>query len=253
MFADLVEPASAPTVYLVTGHAGTGKTTLLRTAAFDIASEFKVPVLIHIPGTPLDVRVLGAVVDEKEPKRIIVIVQHAADYVREIERFIEENRRLKLPVSLVLEERKNQWGVAAATATKRLAPVEIELGSVSDTEIRAILEALEKWKCFGKLTGSTFEYQRDHFVSLADKELLVALRELTSPDSSFDAIVRNEYHGIPSAIAQRAYVYVSALGQVGLYLRYEHLIRNPDLRYDQLGSDVFKPTDGILISGGILR
>lgn len=250
LFADLIEPSSPASVYLVTGHAGTGKTTLLRTVAYDVAHDFGVPVLVHIPSTPLDARLLAAMADDKNPQRILVIIHHAADQIREIERFLDEIRRLKLPVSVALEERHNQWSVGASTVGRRLTPAEIELAGLSEGEVDRILDALAKHNALEKLTGTPRAYQREHFLALAQKELLVALRELTTR-SSFDIIVRDEYDSIPTAVAKKAYVYVAALGQINLALRYENLVSLLELRYDQLGDQVFKPADGILISGEV--
>lgn len=249
LFGDLLEASAPVTVYLVTGHAGTGKTTLMRQAAYDIAHDFGVPVLVHIPSTPLDARLLGPLVDQENMRRIVVFIHHAADYLRDVERFVEELRRLELPVSIILEERRNQWTVAAATVGRRLAPAEIELGEVSQDEIDRILTALAAHRCLGKLEGTPIEYQRDHFAALAQKELLIALRELTSPKTSFDDIVRDEFESIPSSVARRAYVFVAALGQINVPLRYSHLVRLLDVRFDQLGEQVFRPTDGVLVSG----
>lgn len=251
LFPDLIEPKSSPTTYLVTGHAGTGKSALLRTMAYEVASDFENPVLVHIPGTPLDVRVLRPLVDETDPRRIIVIVHHAADYVKELERFIDDLRRLQLPVSVLLEERRNQWNVAASTIAKRLSPAEIDLGALSDLEIDNILAALAQGDCLGKLKGTDLSYQKQHFQTLAHKELLVALRELTSSNDSFDQIVLDEYRRIPSPIAKTAYVYVAALGQINLSLRYEHLMRILHIGYGELRSTIFQPADGVLISGEV--
>lgn len=250
LFSDLVEPASPASVYLVTGHAGTGKTTLVRTLAYNIAAEFSVPVLVHVPATPLDAQLLGQLVDEANLQRLVVIVHHAADYARELDRFFDDIKRIGLPVSLILEERRNQWTTAASSVGRRLNAAEIELGALSGGEIDRILEALEKTGTLGKLKGTPLEYRKQHFSALADKELLVALRELRS-EGSFDKIVRDEFERIPSVLAQRAYVYVAALGQVNLALRYANLISILDLRWDQLGSEILRPADGVLITGEV--
>jgi hypothetical protein len=250
LFSDLIEPSASVSVYLVTGHAGTGKTTLVRSLAYDVAHDFASIVLVHIPDTPLDARVLGPLVGEGNPERIIVIVHHAADYAKELERFAEDIKRLQLPVSIILEERRNQWHVAASTVARRLNAAEFELGSLSEGEIDRILSALTSANALGKLTGMSAAYQKQHFQALADKELLVALRELTS-EGSFDQIVRDEYSHIPSALAQKAYVYVAALGQINLALRYANLISILDLDWNQLGKEILRPADGVLISGEV--
>ena len=251
LFADFADPASPISVYLVTGHAGTGKTTLVHSAAYEVAKDYGMPVLIHIPGTPLDARLLIPFIAASNAQRVVIIVHHAADYVREIELFADEVRRRKLPVSIVLEERKNQWIVKLASAVdvaKRFQPAEIELGALSRAEIHRILEKLRETDCLGRLTGTPEDIQEEHFIELAQKELLVALRELTG-DGSFDEIIRNEFDSIPSEVAKQAYVYVAALGQIQLPLRYEVLSRLLTISPSKLGAEIFRPTDGILITG----
>lgn len=248
LFPELVEPQQNPGLYLVSGHAGTGKSTLIQTLAYEIAHDFKLPVLIHIPGTPLDISSIGSIVDENDLKRIIILIPHAANYVEKLPDFIDEARRLSLPVTVILEERKNQWAVAIADSHQTIPIVEIELGALSIEEIENILEALEKYGELGKLSGAPRDIQIQHFQAVADKELLVALRELTT-GGTFDDIIKDEFKNIPSALAQDAYVHVSALGQVGLSIRYETLIRIFDIPAQELAEKLFVPTQGVLISG----
>jgi len=247
VYPEIAEPEVGPSALLVTGAAGTGKTTLLRTFAYDIASAFSVPVFVHVAGTPLDTRVLTPLVSVEKPERFVVLIDFAGEYIREIGFFWEEIKHKKLPITLILEERKNQWLVAKASVRTQLNPTEIELGSLSHGEITGILDALDKYGCLEKLTGTARDEQEAHFTALAHEDLLVALRELTSR-TSFDKIVRDEFEKIPSASAKQAYLYVASVGQLDLAVRYESLIRVLGLRYDQLGPDILTPTEGILMS-----
>lgn len=250
LFSEFADPTLPGSCYLVTGPAGTGKTTLIKTIAYDVAKDLSLPVLVHIPGMPLDSAMLGQLIRPDEPKRILIVIHDAASEIREIERFYEDLKRAKMPVSLLMEERKNEWSMAAERLIKRIPVTEVELGSVSEDEIDSILTALKKWSCLGKLDGVTVEVQRSHFARASGKELLVALREITSHgDTSFDAIIRDEYESIPSEAAKKAYLYVSAVGQANIPLRYEHLIQILGIRYDQLGTEIFRPTDRVLING----
>jgi hypothetical protein len=237
LFPELAEPSSPASLYLVTGAAGTGKTTLVRSLAYDLAKDFKLLVLAHIPSTPLDARLLGPLVDEKNPVRILVLIRHGAEYVRELERFMRDVTDMRLPVSIVVEERKNQWTSARTYAKSKLSAAEIELGELSDAEISRILDALSEHRALGKLTGTAPDYQKEHFTALAHKELLVALRELTS-EGQFDNIIRDEFDKIPSETAKKAYLYVSALGQVDLAIRYETLVHVLGVGFGQLGAEV---------------
>jgi Cdc6-like AAA superfamily ATPase len=81
IFPELINPSEPASVYLITGAAGTGKTTLVYTLAFDLAQDFDIPVLIHISGTPLEARLLAPLVQKENLKRIIVVIRHAAEKI----------------------------------------------------------------------------------------------------------------------------------------------------------------------------
>lgn len=248
MFADFTDPKLPPSAYLVTGPAGTGKSTLCRALAYDVAKDFGLPVLIHIPGTPLDPHALGTLINTEAPERLLVLIHDGATYANDLDLFIEELKRLQIPASILIEERKNEWNVAAHKSVRRFAPLEIELGAISESEIAAILDALTRFDCLGKLKGLDREHQIGHFASVAEKDLLVALREITT-DSSFDEIIRDEFNSIPSDLAKKAYLYVAAVGQANVPLRYEHLVRILGLTFEQLGTEILRPTDRVLIEG----
>jgi len=247
LFPELSTPNLSSSAYLITGAAGTGKTTLIYSVAYMLAKDFSLPVVMHIPGTTLNPSSLNQLVDDNHLKRIIVIIRSAAEYIKQIERFVEEIKKRNLPVTIFLEERKNQWKVASGALRTNLTPIEFELAALSNKEVSSILDALTKHDALGKLKGSSREYQEEHFTDIAHKELLVALRELTS-QTSFDAIVKDEFEKIPSEVAKQAYVHVAALGQIDLTIRYETLTHLLDLRYDQLGKEVFNPTEGVLVT-----
>jgi tetratricopeptide (TPR) repeat protein len=248
VFPDIADPLAGPSALLVTGSAGTGKTALVRSLAYDVAYAFGTPVFIHIAGTPLDTRVLTPLMNAENPQRFVVIVDFAGECLWELNLFWEEMRQKKLPITLLLEERKNQWAVSKNSVPTQLNPTEFELGNLSEGEISRILDALERHGCLDKLTGVPHEEQVSHFTALAHEDLLVALRELTT-NNSFDKIVANEFEKIPSPAAKEAYLHVSAVGQLDLAIRYETLIRTLHLRYDQLGPEVLRPTEGVLLSG----
>jgi Flp pilus assembly protein TadD len=248
IYPEIAEPAVGPSAVLVTGSAGTGKTALIRSFAFDIAEAFAVPIFVHVAGTPLDARILTPLISSEKPDRFVVLVDSAGEYAKELGFFWEEIQQKKLPITLLLEERKNQWLVSRASLASRFNPTEIELSTLSSTEIDLILDALKKYGCLDRLTGTPRDEQFDHFTALAHQDLLVALRELTTKNS-FDNIVRNEFEKIPFQAAKQAYLYVSAVGQFDLAVRYETLIRVLSLRHNQLGPEILMPTEGVLVAG----
>lgn len=247
LFPELVDPGQSPSAYLVTGSAGTGKSTLLRSVAYAISADFGSLVLVHIPGTPLDARILSPYISQDLSKRIVILLPHASEQLHEIVQFLQICKTRNIPVTLLLEERKNQWTAALRNIRGPHIAAEYELGTLTNQEIESILDALEKFDCAGKLTTLDRGYQRDHFRNLAHKDLLVALRELTS-EQNFDDIVRSEFEEIPSAFGRAAYVYVSAVGQLDLSVRYETLQHILGLDWEYFASEVFAPTAGVLLT-----
>lgn len=247
MFDELAEPTAAPSAYIVTGHAGTGKTTLLRSLAYTLAKEFDTMVLIHIGGTPLEAKELRPLVNETIDKRIVMLVHDAAEYAHELRQLYLDAVQLNLPLTLLLEDRTNQWNAVAPNIKDDFSPGVFELGALSREEIIAILDALKKHDALGSIASLDRGLQIAHFANLAHKDLLVALRELTS-GSRFDLIIKDEYSKIPGVLAQKAYAYAAALGQVDLYIRHATLLRLLHCEAGELSKAVFKPTEGVLIS-----
>lgn len=248
MFPELVDVRSDASAYVIIGPAGTGKTTLLYTLAYDLVADFQAGVLIHIPGTPLDTRIVAPLITEDDPRRFVVVVRYSSEQIRELAMFYNESRNKKLPITLLLEDRTNQWHVAQSTFATQFSPPEFELRSLSAQEIDGVLDTLTTHGCLGKLTGITRDEQVSHFNDLASEDLLVALRELTS-EGDFDKIIRDEYSKIPSPIAQRAYLYVAAVGQLDLAMRYETIFRILEIGPNELASNLLNPAEGILITG----
>lgn len=248
LFPELLDTTLDPSAYVITGAAGTGKTTLLYTIAYDLVADFQAAVLIHVPGTPLDSRSIAPLVEPDILRRFVVVVRYASEQFRELAMFYQDVIRQKLPVTLLLEDRTNQWHVAKTSYSTKFDPIEFTLGSLSSNEIGGIIDTLSKFDCLEKLSGLTRPEQVSHFNELASDDLLVALRELTSIND-FDQIVRDEYEKIPSEIAKQAYIYVAAIGQLDLAIRYETIIRVLNLTSSQLAQELLNPTEGILIVG----
>src|SRR5207253_3857210 len=77
MFEDFSDPSLPASAYLVTGPAGTGKTTLVRSFAYYLAKELELQVLVHVPRTPLEARHLASLIDQRRPRRLVLVVNHA--------------------------------------------------------------------------------------------------------------------------------------------------------------------------------
>ncbi len=247
MFNELDDPYLPASAFLVEGHAGTGKTHVLRSLALLVARDFGNPVVVHIPGTPLDVEHLRPLVESNTGRRVVVLVHNGAELCEELAIFHARAAHGKLPISILIEERTNQWETAMMRCRSRFAPEPFQLGALSSGEISNVLDALTEHGELGALERADRATQIEHFAEVADKELLVALREITS-GQRFDHIVLDEFESIPSDLAKEAYEYVAAVGRVDLFIRYNTLAHLLDCSFQRLSEAVFRQTKGILLS-----
>jgi hypothetical protein len=141
----------------------------------------------------------------------------------------------------IVGERKNEWRMARIRARLN----EYEIAPLSDAEIDRLLDYLTKEGALNKLGELDREYQFAVVKEKHEKQLLVVLREATEGDN-FDAIIEDEYRGIPDVadgnLAKDFYLLASCFYQHGLYLRDQFgagILNTPlqDL-YDQLSDSL---------------
>lgn len=245
---DLVDTKRSISAYLVSGNAGSGKTTLIRSTAYKFARDLNAEFYFHIPNTPIDSRTLLSL-PSPEKRRFIVFHDGAMIY-DEICRFQENCKRDGLNLSIIIEGRTNLWQFSAQNSKHKLDVDEAKLNTLSDSEIDRILIALQRYECLGAIAPRPLEFQRSHFKRLSNNDLLVALRELTE-NNSFDNIIKNDYDQIPTRLGKLAVLFASAVGQIGIPLRYANLIRIIDVNWADLKRQVFLPTEEILYSGEV--
>jgi hypothetical protein len=100
----------------------------------------------------------------------------------------------------------------------KLAAIEFLLDPLSDLEINKLLDCLTANHALNKLQDLSRDLQFASIKQNYQKDLLVAMREATE-GKGFDAILEDEYRGIPSDIAKRLYLYVCCMYQHGAYAR----------------------------------
>ena len=231
-------------VYLITAPAGYGKTTLARRIAWELQHNWSKPVVWvrHPARLQLDLLDLAA---QHASDRLFVFVDNAADAGVNVTNSIERAKRRGMPVSIVVVERMNEW-VAATAQSPLEADSEYSLNPITDSEAQRLVIVLRRADELGVLAGLDEAEQIRRLVERAGRELLVGLREATE-DERFDLIVLNEYRGIPTNVAQRAYLIVCALFQFGIALRAGLLSRATGIPIIELPERVLTPTRRIVI------
>lgn len=233
-----------PGFFLITAEAGSGKSTLLRTIAAELSETWDREVLFLQPNGAIEylsIERFGQLIG----RRIYVCVDNATPHAREISAFLSNASRSELKVSLIATARTNEW---EDVVQDYYFPSEtrFELDLLSRTEIDAILKALKTTGNLGLLNGLSYEAQVHAFEALAQKQLLVALREATEGEE-FDKIVLNEFEGIPLETAQVAYLAICSLHWLGIPIRVGLLRRLAGIPFSEFADSILTPAKKVIV------
>jgi tetratricopeptide (TPR) repeat protein len=218
LYDEILEYATSasqtPILLSVLGPAGYGTTTVLMDVAANVVSERAGAVFFHRPGTPFlegDVEFASSVFADTCP---IFVTDNAADHVLPLHNSLYRLKTLKRPSVFLIGERLNEWRSSHA----KLSASEYLLEPLSDLEINKLLDCLTANNALNTLKDLTRELQFASIKQRYQKELLVAMREATE-GKGFDAILEDEYRGIPTDLARRLYLNVCCFYQHGAYVR----------------------------------
>ena len=180
------------------------KRQTLKRIAYEAAVTFDKVVLFLRP----DARLLFNPISELcnlIGERLFVFIDGVVRHAAEFETFLRLARKSKLALTIIVAERTNEWNVDGESLSP-LLDRDHQLRSLSLPEIDALIAKLTQYRCLGVLATKNLEEQRQAVLSYADRQLLVALYEVTS-GKSFPDIVFDEYKGIVNDRARRAVSY----------------------------------------------
>jgi hypothetical protein len=189
---------------------GSGKSTVLQRIAYDLARSQKgfcgLLVLEAYQLNPRDL--IGDLVSactHSQADVVALFFDEAGKHASAFKATLKEIHRQNLPVCFFAAEQPNK---CEPLQSKELW---FNLGHLSDSEIEALLEKLEKKKCLGMLADLSPGERLKFFKQYADNQLLVALRRATSGGQNFDDIIHNEFKNIPHKIGQELYRIVALM------------------------------------------
>jgi len=231
--------------YLIRGYAGSGKTVLLKRIAYEAGVTFD-KVVLYLRS---DARLLIAPIAELcnlLGERLFIFVDGVARRSSELEAFLHAARSSKLPLTVIATERSNEWNVDGQELSPLLDGTH-QLRSLSLSEIDNLIAKLDEFRCLGDLESKTPEERRHAFLSYADRQLLVALYEITS-GAEFPDIVFDEYTNIANDRARRIYLFVCALNRMNVPVRAGLIYRLTGVSFLDFKRDFFAPLDSLVLS-----
>jgi len=231
--------------YLVKGYGGSGKTVLLKRIAYETGITFEKVVLYLRSDARLPIGPIAELCSLLG-ERLFIFLDGAARRSSDVGAFLHAARSNKLPVTLIATERSNEWNVDGQELSPLLDGTH-HLRSLSSAEIEALLGKLDEFKCLGVLASKTMDERREAFMSYADRQLLVALYEVTN-GADFRDIVLDEYRNIANDRARRIYLFICALNRVNVPVRAGLVYRLTGVSFNDFKRDFFAPLDSIVLT-----
>ncbi len=230
-------------IYLVKGHAGSGKSVALRRVAWDIANDFGGFIFFLREGGLLRREQLVEIFS-LTGERIYLVVDDAVPHVKDILAILSWAERNKLPITLILGARTNEWNVYSEDLEARIRS-EYELRDLTEREIGQLLDRLAKHSALGRLSKATPEERLNHFKLSAQRQLLVALHDLNG-DKPFEEIVFDEYKNVVPEEARILYLDVCTLHRLGIGVRAGLISRIGGVTFEYFNRDFFRPLEHVV-------
>lgn len=191
---------------VIVGSAGCGKTTALKRIAYDFAAS-KWQVHYFEDEAHIDVDAATKVIRSTKGSNVLIVVDDAADHIDQIDSLIRKLDLTKLKLRFLLAERENRLErILTGATTSQIKP--IEMNWLNDKDIQQIIDKLVDKDKLRELRGKSNGEMIDFFKMHADKQLLVAMKEIAG-GGKFDKILVKEFMDISSDLARKVYASVA--------------------------------------------
>jgi hypothetical protein len=240
------EKPTGPSLIMLRGAAGAGKTIALKRTAFEAATASGALALWLEEGGALQFEVL-AELHELTRQPIYLFVDQIGFRVPQVLSFLRSARARSLPVIVIGAERDADWNSYCGALEAEFPPEFLRVGNLSMAEVEGLLNLLTRHECLGLLGRLSRDDQVKAFMDKdrADRQLLVALHELTL-GRPFEKIVLEEHQRIFPEQAQQLYLDIATMHQFSVNVRAGIISRISGIAFEDFQSQFLEPLRSIV-------
>ena len=178
-------------VVALTGTAGSGKTTCLMRLALRLSADGVRVGWVDATSDLSERAIVAAMHQQKAPP--VLAIDSAENYGRNLATMLREVASLGSSPLIVVSVRAGRIDTVLNRVVLADVPVkEVTVPHLADSDIDALIAALDHAKRLGALQGKTLDQQRETFRDYAGRQLLVAMISATS-GKRFEEKVDEEY------------------------------------------------------------
>jgi tetratricopeptide (TPR) repeat protein len=233
-----------PVLITVKGPAGSGKTIALKRSAWEAATASDALVLWFNQDGAFR-RDVFSELHELTGKTIYLFVDDVALHVEGLLPLLRDARAAKLPLVVVGAERDSDWNTYCGSLESEFPGPELRVRYLSRKEISGLLDLLEKHGCLGLLAKETRDERIRQFENVAERQLLVALHQLTQ-GRPFEEVLRLEHHRISPEQARQLYLDIATMHQYSVTARAGTISRISGITFSDYQEKFFAPLQNIV-------
>jgi tetratricopeptide (TPR) repeat protein len=238
------EKPTGPLVFILRGPGGAGKTIALKRTAFEAATASDALVLWLEENGALRPQAFIELY-ELTKRPIYLFVDQMALHVDKLQVLLKVAASKSLPLIVVGAERDADWSTYGSTIHEDFSPKYLRVGNLSITEIEGLLDLLDRHDCLGLLKEKRREDQVKAFAERADRQLLVALHELTQ-GKPFEEIILAEHQRVYPEQARQLYLDIATMHQFAVKVRAGTISRISGIEFHDYKERFFEPLKNIV-------
>jgi tetratricopeptide (TPR) repeat protein len=228
---------------LIQGHAGSGKSVMLKRIAWEAAVSFNKFCIFLKPNTNIRYENIYELYRYIKV-RIFIFLDNVISRDEEIKEILFKSNKDNVPITVIGTERTNIWNQDA----NQLVPFVSSFYMVeylNDKELNDLIELLQLHHSLGSLENRSIEEKRELLGPRAGRVLLVALYEATQ-GKPFRELIKDEFESIYPDQAKTLYLTICIMHMLGAYARAGFISRVHGINFARFKEEFFKPLQFIV-------